>query len=96
MVLAVTILLWVCVALGFAAGFVPRGWLAIPLAVVVGVVPPALNLTWDDGEPIAFLSVWTLVWPIMTALGYVLHRRLQARRSGRKRLSEPEDLDRVT
>ncbi|MEM9134418.1 MAG: hypothetical protein AAF962_13265 [Actinomycetota bacterium] len=75
-----TILLWVCVALGFAAGFVPRGWLAVPLSLLVGFVPRILGLTWDDGVTIEFLSVWTLAWPAMTALGYLLHQRLFSRR----------------
>lgn len=96
MVPPVTMLLWVCVALGFAAGFVPRGWLAVPLSLLVGFVPGALDLTWNDGAAIGVVSVWTLAWPIMTALGLVLHRRLQARRSGRGRVDESGDLDRVT
>lgn len=80
MVSAVTILLWVCAALGFAVGFVPRGWLAIPASLLVGFVPGLLDLTWDDGAAIGVLSPWTLTWPAMTGLGYLLHRRLLSRR----------------
>ncbi len=96
MVAAVTILLWVCVALGFAAGFVPRGWLAVPLSLLVGFVPGILDLTWDDGAVIGFFSVWTLAWPAMTGLGYVLHTRLRSRRRQVDDTPTAEDLDTIS
>ncbi len=91
---AVTILLWVCVGLGFAAAFVPRGWLAVPLSLLVGFVPSILGLTWDDGETIGFLSRWTLLWPVMTGVGYALNLRIRHRRSQVERDLQADRIDR--